>query len=231
MTRDIIFFISAILYFPAIYAIKVYMANQPYEFQRNVNMILKFPNAMWHLGLSIFNTLGGYHTIIQLYRHGINCEYTTDTYWIDLFCMSKVFELMNTVFIVVRGRQLVLLQYYHQYAAFLLCWVANKVYPPELFGGAIMNYSVHSILYLYHFLLGIGYSKVRKYSVFITIFQALQMITALYVLVSRKMYACVENRHVDINMIYWYTFMMCTSHGVLFGQLFWKKMQEKWKVN
>lgn len=231
MIRDIIFFTSAVLYLPTIYAIKHYMAKQPDEVRRDVSLILKFPNALWDLGLSIFSTFGAYHTMIQLYRHGMNCEYTVDTYWIDLFCISKVFELLDTVFIVVRSRPLVVLQYYHHFATLLLCWIANKVYPPELFGAAVMNYSVHSVMYMYNFFMGIGYTKVRKYGVFITFFQTLQMIVAVYVLLTHKMHACIENRHVDINMIYWYTFTMYSSYVVLFGQLFWKKIQEKWKGN
>jgi hypothetical protein len=227
MIRDIVFFTSAVLYFPTIYAIKVYMAKQPYEVQRDVNLILKFPNALWDLGLSIFSTLGAYHTITQYYVHGFSCGYVVDTYWIDLFCISKVFELLDTVFIVARSRPLVVLQYYHHFATLLLCWMANKVYPPELFGFALMNYSVHSVLCMYNFFMGIGYTKVRNYGVFITFFQTLQMVVAVYILLTNKMRFCVEYPHIDVNMLYWYTFSMYSSYVILFGELFWRKLKSK----
>ena len=227
MIRDIVFFTSAVLYFPTIYAIKVYMAKQPYEVQRDVSLILKFPNALWDLGLSIFSTLGAYHTITQYYVHGFSCGYVVDTYWIDLFCISKVFELLDTVFIVTRSRPLVVLQYYHHFATLLLCWMANKVYPPELFGFALMNYSVHSVMYMYNFFMGIGYTKVRNYGVFITFFQTLQMVVAVYILLTNKMRFCVEYPHIDVKMLYWYTFSMYSSYIILFGELFWRKLKSK----
>lgn len=231
MIRDIIFFTSAVLYFPTIYAIKVYMAKQPDEVRRNVSLTLKYPNAIWDLALSIFSTFGAYHTITQYYQIGLTCDYIVDTYWIDWFCISKVFELMDTVFIVARSRQLVVLQYYHHFATLLLCWIANKVFPPELFGAAVMNYSVHSVMYMYNFLMGIGFTQVRRYGVIITFFQTLQMIIAVYILLTHQMYPCVENRYVDIKMVYWYTFTMYSSYVFLFGELFWRKILEKLKLN
>jgi hypothetical protein len=44
--------------------------------------------------------------------------------WTFYFCMSKIPELLDTVFIVLRKRPLRFLQYYHHIVTMWFCWAA-----------------------------------------------------------------------------------------------------------
>jgi hypothetical protein len=44
--------------------------------------------------------------------------------WTFLFCLSKIPELLDTVFIVLRKRPLRFLQYYHHIVTMWFCWAA-----------------------------------------------------------------------------------------------------------
>jgi hypothetical protein len=44
--------------------------------------------------------------------------------WTMYFCLSKIPELLDTVFIVLRKRPLKFLQYYHHIVTMWFCWIA-----------------------------------------------------------------------------------------------------------
>jgi len=154
--------------------------------------------AAWNLSLSIFSIYGAsrlvpYHLDVirtKGLRHSF-CE--NDFYfdpknpeipfWIMLFIYSKYAELMDTVFLVIRKKRVIFLHWFHHVTVLLYCQHAWAF----LIGGGIwfaaMNYSVHSIMYMYYFLTNLGYYKMLKpIAPLITMVQILQMVGGLYVL-------------------------------------------------
>jgi elongation of very long chain fatty acids protein 6 len=71
---------------------------------------------------------------------------------IQLFALSKLPELIDTVFIVLRKKKMIFLHWYHHLTVLLFCW---NGYVNESGGGhyfASMNLIVHTIMYFYYFL-------------------------------------------------------------------------------
>ncbi len=68
-------------------------------------------------------------------------------FWTWMFILSKVPELGDTVFIVLRKQKLIFLHWYHHVTVLLYTWYsfAGFVAPGRWF--ITMNYMVHSIMY------------------------------------------------------------------------------------
>merc|ERR1719277_508694 len=70
-----------------------------------------------------------------------------------LFCLSKIPELGDTVFLILKRRPVRLLQWYHHTTVMLFCWLALATeYTPGIWF-AVTNYFVHSVMYMYFFLM------------------------------------------------------------------------------
>ena len=70
-------------------------------------------------------------------------------FWGWLFTLSKVLELGDTVFLVLRKRPLTFLHVYHHCTVLLCCWYGTAIVSPISRWYATMNYFVHSIMYTY----------------------------------------------------------------------------------
>lgn len=66
-----------------------------------------------------------------------------------LMVLSKFPELLDTAFLVVRGRDVPFLHWYHHTSVLLYCWLTVQTgYPSATFG--LVNAGVHSIMYYYY---------------------------------------------------------------------------------
>ena len=68
--------------------------------------------------------------------------------YMALFMISKIPELIDTMFMVVRGRNIRFLHWYHHLTVLLYCWLITRTtYPGTPF--SMLNAFVHSIIYYY----------------------------------------------------------------------------------
>jgi len=95
--------------------------------------------------------------------------------WILLFTLSKLVELGDTVFIVLRKQNLIFLHWYHHIATLIYCWnsYAEQTGTGRWF--VAMNYCVHSLMYSYYALRALKFKVPRFVNVTITGLQTLQM--------------------------------------------------------
>lgn len=125
---------------------------------------LKYALGLWNLFLATFSFMGACRTVPHLlaillsksYKESI-CDIAAPSYgrgpcgfWTCLFILSKTPELIDTVFIVLRKRQLIFLHWYHHVTVLLFCWHA---YATEAGSGlyfVAMNFSVHAVMYAYY---------------------------------------------------------------------------------
>lgn len=68
---------------------------------------------------------------------------------VQLFILSKIPELIDTVFIVLRKKPLIFLHWYHHVTVLLFCWNAYVTKASNGLYFASMNFTVHAIMYLY----------------------------------------------------------------------------------
>lgn len=146
--------------------------------------------ALWNLFLSLFSLYGAVrmvpHTIWLLSTRTFEetiCDPAYSSYGsgaagfaVLLFCLSKIPELVDTVFVVLRKKPLIFLHWYHHVTVLLFCW---NSYVTESGAGhffASMNYTVHAVMYFYYFLQAIKALPKSFPSWIITIMQISQMI-------------------------------------------------------
>jgi elongation of very long chain fatty acids protein 6 len=109
---------------------------------------LKFPLAIWNILLAVFSWIGALRTVPYLVHilmtkdyYGTVCTHAYDSwgsidttaFWIMLMNFSKIVELGDTVFIVLRKKPLIFLHWYHHITVLLFCWSAFSIVSVRLF--------------------------------------------------------------------------------------------------
>nr|CAD7567629.1 unnamed protein product [Timema californicum] len=82
-------------------------------------------------------------------------------FWTWMFVLSKLPELGDTVFIVLRKQPLIFLHWYHHITVLLYSWFSYTEYTASARWFIVMNYFVHSVMYSYYALRSMGYSLPR----------------------------------------------------------------------
>jgi len=98
----------------------------------------------------------------------------TTGFWIFIFAASKTPELLDTAFLVLRKKEVILLHWYHHFTVLLYCWYSFAAVAPACLWFTSMNSFVHAFMYLYYFQTARG--KTPKWNKVITIIQILQML-------------------------------------------------------
>lgn len=113
---------------------------------------------LWNVLLAAFSIIGAYFYVPELLRviqskglHYEMCSFDSEitSPWVYLFCLSKIPELVDTFWLVVRKRPVIFLHGYHHVTVMWFCWYAwgNLIENGGIF--AAMNLTVHSIMYLF----------------------------------------------------------------------------------
>lgn len=174
------------LYICLIFGLQRFMRNRPaYD--------LKWPLFIWNFSLSLFSIMGlirclpGFIRVLSLengfYRSVCEKKETNipTAYWTLMFILSKFWELGDTVFVVLRKRPLILLQWYHHLITMSTVWILSPLVEPIARWYTVLNYSVHSMMYPYFAAKGLGYHVSSKLANVITTFQLVQMIVGFFI--------------------------------------------------
>jgi hypothetical protein len=210
--------------------------REPFQFKTSV--------ALWNLLLSIFSFCGMVRTLpysfFITWSHStqeIICNYPyyieNGPYgmWTMLFVFSKIAELLDTVFLVLKKKKLVFLHWYHHATVLILTWHAYISKSPTSIYFMSMNYSIHSFMYGYYFLQSIGKWPRWLSPRFITIAQISQMIVGsllCFISIFYKLY--VPQCFVPTTSMF-YAGVIYTTYLLLFSRFFFKRfLQPKSKI-
>jgi elongation of very long chain fatty acids protein 6 len=183
--------------FLVFYGPKLMKNAKPFGLQREL--------ALWNLLLAVFSILGAYYTVPELYHnlqtqtfYDTVCQNSTRTwgagttgFWMMLFCASKIPELIDTLFIVLRKKPLIFLHWYHHVTVLLYAWDAYSTMASSGLYFAAMNYTVHAIMYSYYFLQAAKMCPKWFPAVLITVLQILQMVVGTVVCMSNWYYSLI----------------------------------------
>jgi len=128
---------------------------------------LRYPLAYWNLFLSVFSFFGMIRTVPHLVHNLTHLSFEdticlpagqsygsgANGFWVMLFIFSKIPELFDTFFIVMRKRPLIFLHWYHHVTVLLFCWHSFATESSTGLYFVAMNYTVHAIMYGYYFLM------------------------------------------------------------------------------
>lgn len=94
-----------------------------------------------------------------------------------IFCLSKFIELIDTVFLVLRKREVEFLHWYHHTTVLIYTWYSLVIIASvgSIFG--CINSFVHTFMYFYFFLTSCGYRP--SWGKLITIMQITQMLLGI----------------------------------------------------
>ncbi|XP_062436438.1 elongation of very long chain fatty acids protein 3 [Rhea pennata] len=189
--------------------------------------------ALWSLSLALFSAIGTHrswkYVAFVLSTEGFKqlvCDQTfyihpTTKLWAYLFVLSKVLELGDTVFIVLRKQRLMFLHWYHHVATLIYSWFAYKQSAP---GGGLfitMNFTVHTFMYSYYAMRAAGFWVPRYIAMVITFLQILQMLVAVIVNILLLFWMENEIYHTTWSSVL-FSSVMYLSYLVLFCNFFSK---------
>ena len=99
-------------------------------------------------------------------------------FWSHVFYLSKIFEFMDTLLIILSNsiRRLTFLHVYHHATVVVMCYISLHTSQSFFPGVLVINSSVHVIMYFYYFLCALG--KRPKWKKFVTDCQIVQFFSS-----------------------------------------------------
>ncbi|VDM64337.1 unnamed protein product [Angiostrongylus costaricensis] len=156
---------------------------------------------LWNGTLAVFSSMGTWRFGLEVYYMLITRPFTDSvcfsvdphspaSFWACLFAFSKVAELGDTLFLVLRKRPVIFLHWYHHAVVLIYCWHSGScVFYKCLFLAVEltaagrwfiwMNYFVHSIMYTYYTVVSTGLRPPKRFSMAVTALQTTQMLVGV----------------------------------------------------
>lgn len=214
----------SIVYVILVFSIQYLMKNRE-KYRLNKALIA------WNLVLSLFSLFGVVrswpHFLYVLRKHGVEysiCErdfaYGVQGCWTWLFILSKVPELVDTLFVVLRKQKLIFLHWYHHSTVLIYCWYSSSNVNSTGRWFVVMNYTIHSVMYGYYACRALRFKIPKWVNIFITTGQISQMVVGIFV---NTLAYFKKNRgercETTYENIYW-SFFMYFTYFLLFFQFF-----------
>lgn len=180
---------AAVIYILLVLGGRSYLKDRP-GFQ------LRRPMFVWSLCLAVFSIAGTIRTAPDLFevlaKYGWTYSICDSSFyrgeqtalWAYLFIASKIIELGDTAFIVLRKQRLTFLHCYHHAATLLYSFYSYHYHISSGRWFTVMNFSIHSLMYSYFALKSIKIRIPQFISMFITTLQILQMAVATAICVN-----------------------------------------------
>ena len=233
---------ACVLYAITIFGLKQWMKNKTEGY--NIRRWL----FLWSTGLALFSIIGssinGSKLLSIVFNEGVVaaiCGVPSESgsegvfaqlaenrygLWSWCFVLSKIIELGDTYFIILKKQRLIFLHWYHHITVLLYTWYAYKDFTAVNQVFLTINYVVHSFMYTYY---GVRASGIYKppiwINMFITILQIVQMIIGLslniyvYLNVGDPLWECDSNSEMGLELCY-VAFAMYFSYFLLFVHFF-----------
>ncbi|XP_075831226.1 very long chain fatty acid elongase 3 [Microtus pennsylvanicus] len=192
---------------------------------------LQGPLILWSFCLAIFSILGAVRTWkfmgTLLFTRGLQqtvcfANYVDDTivkFWSCIFVLSKVVELGDTVFIVLRKRPLIFIHWYHHSTVLLFTSFGFKNKLPSGGWFMTMNFGVHSIMYTYYTLKAAKVKHPSMLPITITSLQILQMVMGTIFGILNYIWRQEKGCYASTLHFFW-SFMLYGTYFLLFAHFF-----------
>ncbi|EEB20089.1 conserved hypothetical protein [Pediculus humanus corporis] len=170
-------------YYVGVYMILIfggqhYMQSRP---KYNLRGVL----SLWNTLLAGFSIMGACRTAPELLHtlknYGLYHSDKVSGFWSWMFVLSKLPELGDTIFIVLRKQPLIFLHWYHHITVLLYSWFSYTEYTSSARWFIVMNYCVHSVMYSYYALKSMGYRPYKSIQMIITTLQLIQMVVGCFI--------------------------------------------------
>ncbi|NXB76756.1 ELOV6 protein, partial [Donacobius atricapilla] len=173
-------FIFAVIYFILVFGIQHFMKER-----RPFN--LRAPLVLWSFSLTLFSFIAAWRIWKQmtflLLTKGFKQSVCSKSFyihpvsklWIYLFAMSKLVEMGDTLFIVLRKKKLIFVHWYHHLLTMIISWYGYKSMTIGMGWNAALNLVIHCATYSYYTVTAMGIRVPRSIAMLITTAQMVQM--------------------------------------------------------
>lgn len=234
------------VYASALYAITIFVLKQWMKHKTKGYEVRRWL-FLWSTGLAVFSIIGSSINGTQLWsvintdgfmstlcisredkQNGVIPALAMKRYglWSWCFVLSKVIELGDTYFIILKKQPLIFLHWYHHITVMLYTWYAYREFTAVNQWFLCINFCVHSIMYTYYSIRASGIYKPPIWvNMFITSLQILQMIVGLslnlyvYLNIGDPNWDCDSNTGGGLLVCY-VSFAMYFSYFLLFIHFF-----------
>nr|AIW65585.1 elongase 2 [Tigriopus japonicus] len=215
------------LYLLFIFCGQAYMAQRPRMEMRSILV-------GWNVFLALFSIMGAIRTLPEIVHvlstqgiyHSVCIPSFIESdrvsgFWTLMFVLSKVPELGDTVFIVLRKQPLIFLHWYHHVTVMLYAWYSYSEYTAAARWFVVMNFIVHSVMYSYYAFKALKFRVPRSISMVITALQLIQMVVGCLVNIwviqmkSNGLECHVSDPNIKFSLL------MYLSYFLLFGRFFY----------
>ncbi|NXM63111.1 ELOV6 protein, partial [Illadopsis cleaveri] len=172
--------IYSVIYFILIFGIQHFMKERrPFS--------LRAPLILWSFSLTLFSFIAAcriwkHMTFLLLtkgFKHSVCCKsfyvHPLSKLWIYLFAVSKLVELGDTVFIVLRKKKLIVVHWYHHLLTLITAWYGYKSMIVGMEWNAALNLVIHCFTYSYYTVTAMGIRVPRPLAMLLTTAQMVQM--------------------------------------------------------
>lgn len=221
------FVLAILIYLPMLYVGQMIMSRRdPF----NVKLVM----MVWNSGLAVFSMVGFCRIIPEMFytyeNFGFHQTLCSNSYiqskearfWIYLFVLSKIPELGDTVFLVLRKQKLIFLHVYHHATVLVFSWFVYATLVGAARWFCCMNYAIHAVMYTYYTLKALpNLIKIPRWvSMVITALQTIQMIAGSTV-IAVAAYIKFMGRECATSMaMSVFGLAIYTSYLVLFSRFF-----------
>ncbi|NXF15637.1 ELOV6 protein, partial [Rhodinocichla rosea] len=173
--------IFSVIYLIMIFGIQHFMKERrPFK--------LRGPLILWSFSLALFSLIAACRIWKQLafllltkgFKRSVCSQsfyvHPVSKLWIYLFGLSKLIEMGDTLFIVLRKKKLIFLHWYHHIATLVICWYGYKFMAAGVGWNTALNLSIHFVMYLYYTVAAMGIRVPNSITMLITTSQMVQII-------------------------------------------------------
>jgi len=220
---------ASILYVLFIFSTKFLMRNrEPFR----LTGIL----TTWNIVLAVFSIVAFLRTLPEFLHvltsengfHNSVCQWTSHNtataFWSWLLLLSKMIELGDTVFVVLRKQNLLFLHWYHHVTTLLSWWVMYEAYEPNQLWYVVMNSFIHGLMYSYYAIKALGLKVPRNCAMMITFLQLAQMFFGIVVNVYALNLMYYQDRESECQRGYFglkVSFGIYVTYFILFAHFFY----------
>lgn len=106
-------------------------------------------------------------------------ESSTLAFWIFLYCFTKPLELVDTLLLMMQGKNIRILHWSHHIITLLFTWYATRDMHTSYVLFVVVNLFVHWVMYFYYFFSSFKSLPVHKIAFLITWLQIAQFVVCL----------------------------------------------------
>ena len=140
--------------------------------------------------------------------------------------LSKIAELMDTVFIILRKQKLIFLHWYHHLTVLIYAWYSFSTLASVCRWQSVINFMIHSIMYSYYCTRTMRIRLPKEIPRLITSLQIIQMVYGIFIALCAITYKSIGFEcKTNYAVLFWAISMYC-SYFVLFVNFFFQSYVE-----